>query len=535
MKDIFTWLCGKNIIPCAVFRDGIEYQVNALFKNFLATTNSTIQKKMKSLIKKSQSQLTTALSHPLYKYDVWQVLTAISIKQDDSVYTMLLLEPNSNFVEHVTTFLRAVSSSPVMIMNEKAEILYCNKPEFGKLERTHPQQWERIKKIVQKNFTKRITVQEDLPIDDRLYRITAMPEYDDVLIIFKDITSQKLAEERYQQLRIFSLRFSLLERIMNALTEERTDLRSIGKIIYEETRKVVPIDTFYFALINDDFIVIEYGVNQGTEITGLKIKRGYVGLSNYVIDKGEFTYIPNTKTARLDPYKPIAITKGETRYIWSYVGIPLKIGAKVVGAASFQKRAANAFTQSHLAFFELIGKEISVAIRMRALFDELEAQRLRYKEIAMKDPLTGCYTRYYFAEYFERFQGIIERKGGEICFVMVDVDNFKSINDRFGHIVGDTILKEIGNLLMKNVRKMDLVVRYGGDEFLLMLPYVTLRRAGLIMQRISKKVSELNIPECSEKITLSYGISVYDGSKSLEEILKIADERMYKWKKEAKV
>ncbi|MFN4190361.1 MAG: diguanylate cyclase, partial [Pseudothermotoga sp.] len=320
-----------------------------------------------------------------------------------------------------------------------------------------------------------------------------------------------------------------------ALTEERTDLRRIGKIIYEEARKVVPIDTFYFALINDDFIVIEYGINQGTEITGLKIKRGYVGLSNYVIDKGEFTYIPNTRTARLDPYKPMAITKGETRYIWSYVGIPLKIGAKIVGAASFQKREANAFTQSHLAFFELIGKEISVAIRMRALFDELEAQRLRYKEIAMKDPLTGCYTRYYFAEYFERFQGIIERKGGEICFVMVDVDNFKSINDRFGHIVGDTILKEIGNLLMKNVRKMDLVVRYGGDEFLLMFPYVTLRRAGLIMQRISKKVSELNIPECSEKITLSYGISVYDGSKSLEETLKIADEHMYKWKKEAKV
>ncbi len=534
MRDIFTWLCGKNIIPCAVFRDGIEYQVNALFKNFLATTNSAVQKKMKSLIKKSQSQLTTPLSQS-FKYDVWQALAAISIKQDDSIYTMLLLEPNSSLVEHITTFLRVVSSSPVMIINKKAEILYCNKPEFGKLERTHPQQWERIKKIVQKNFTKRITFQEDLLIYDRLYHITAIHEYDDFLIIFKDITTQKLAEERYQQLRIFGLRFSLLERIMDALTEERTDLRRIGKIIYEETRKVVPMDTFYFALIDDDFIVIEYGINQGTEITGLKIKRGHVGLSNYVIDKGEFTYIPNTKTARLDPYKPMAITKGETRYIWSYVGIPLKIGAKIVGAASFQKRAANAFTQSHLAFFELIGKEISVAIRMRALFDELEAQRLRYKEIAMKDPLTGCYTRYYFAEYFDRFQGIIERKGGEICFVMVDVDNFKSINDRFGHIVGDTVIKEIGNLLMKNVRKMDLVVRYGGDEFLLMFPYVTFRRAESIMQRISKKVSELNIPECDEKITLSYGISVYDGSKSLEEILKIADEHMYKGKKEARV
>lgn len=534
VEDIFTWFCNKNIVPCAVFRDGIEYQANSLFKNFLAITDVSLRKKIQSLVTESQSKPGTTLSYLLDGYNVWHALAAFSVQQDDSMYTIILLEPNSSLVDHAETLLRAVSASQVMIVNQRSEILFCNKPELGQLAQTHPQQWERIRKAIQESLTRTMTLQEDVLVDERLYHITTVPEHGDVLIIFRDITSEKLAQERYHQLKIFGLRFSLLERIMDALTEEKTDLQKIGKIIHEEVKKVVPIDTFYLALIDGDFIIIEYGINQGVEITGLKIKRGYVGLSNYVIDKGEFVYIPNTKKARVSPYKPMAIVKGETKYTWSYVGIPLKIGSKIVGAASFQKRSASAFTESHLALFEFIGKEITVAIRMRKLFDELEDQRMRYKEMAMKDPLTGCYTRYYFVEYFERFQGIIERKGGQISFVMVDVNNFKHINDTYGHLFGDSVLKEIGNLLSKNVRKMDLVVRYGGDEFLLMFPYVTVRGVQQIIRRISKKVEEINIPGLGEKITLSFGISVYDGSQSLEEVLTMADQAMYKMKRGTK-
>lgn len=534
MKNIFTWFCNRNIIPCAVFKNGMEHIVNSLFRNFLAAADSTVQEKMMSLIRESQNKPTATLSCLIDKCNVWQILTVISIQQNESTYTLVLLEPNSSLVEHIATFLQANSVSPLMIVNKRMQPLFCNKPELIQFEHTHPQQWERIKKLVEKSFRNNLVVQEDMTISDNLYQIKITPEHDSVLVIFRDITSQKLAEERYHQLRLFGLRFSLVEKIMNILAEEKANLQKIGKIIYDEVKRIIPVDTFYLALVDGDFITIEYGINRGTQITGLRIKRGYIGLSNYVIDKGKFTYIPNTKTVRLSPYRPKAIIKGETKKIWSYVGIPLKIGDKIVGAVSFQKKGANAFSDSHLAFFELIGKEITVAIRMKALFDELEDQKLMYKEIAMKDALTSCYTRYYFAEYFERFQGIIERKGGEICFIMVDVDNFKYINDRFGHIVGDIVLKEIGNLLLKNVRKMDLVVRYGGDEFLLMLPYVDLKKAKQIIQRISNKIAELRIPQFNERITLSFGISVFDGSQSLEKVLKIADENMYKMKKEAK-
>ncbi|HBT26115.1 MAG TPA: GGDEF domain-containing protein, partial [Pseudothermotoga sp.] len=112
-----------------------------------------------------------------------------------------------------------------------------------------------------------------------------------------------------------------------------------------------------------------------------------------------------------------------------------------------------------------------------------------------------------------------------------DVDRFKTINDKYGHIVGDKVLREIGQTLTKCVRKMDLVVRYGGDEFLIMLSDTDKSKAKRIANRLAKRVSEIIIPELDEQITISFGISVYDGSKSLEDVLKIADRTMYKQKR----
>ncbi|MGJ8454819.1 sensor domain-containing diguanylate cyclase [Pseudothermotoga sp. U03pept] len=531
MKDAFIWLSKENILPCAVFENGLEIQVNQLFKSYISSQQITLQEEINSVVKQSMRRLGATITHFVDQCDLWQSLTSISMKDGKSVYTLLVVEPNRAVVRHAQTIMQDMSVSPVVILSKQMTVLYCNKVEFRQLPETHPQEWQKLLKIAKTSIESQCVCQDDLSIDGRVLRVTAKPQNDEVVMILRDKTVEKLAQDRYEQLRVAGTRFTLMENILDLLGRGETDLERIGAQIYEEVKNIVPIDVFYLALIEGDELIIRYGVYYGEKVTDIKIKRGYTGLSNYVIDTGKFTYIPNTRTMRIAPYRAKALVFGETKRVWSYVGIPLRVDEKIVGTISFQRQGANAFSVTHLALFELIGKQITIALRMKMLVDELKNERSKYREIAIRDSLTECYTRYYLAEYFAKFQGIIERKGGKICFVMIDVDNFKQINDRYGHAVGDKVLKELGHLLLQSTRKMDLVVRYGGDEFLLMLLDMDLKSGKKVMERVSKKLSELKIPDLDEEITLSYGMAVYDGSTTLDEILKIADKNMYNMKR----
>ncbi|MEJ5228760.1 MAG: sensor domain-containing diguanylate cyclase [Pseudothermotoga sp.] len=505
--------------------------MNQLFKNYILSKDVTFQNEVASLVKQSVKRLGMTITHFIDECNLWQSMVSISLKEGTHIYTLLMIEPNRSVVRHVERIIHEISVSPVLIIDKGMTVLFCNKVEFRQLKESQSPEWRKILEIARTSIENQCVCQEYLSIGNRIFRVTAEPADDETVMIFRDITAEKIAEERYQQLKVISARFTLMENILELLEKGETDLQKIGKKIYEEVKNVIPVDTFYLALIEEDEIVIKYGVHQEREITNLRIKRGYTGLSNYVIDKGKFVYIPNTKTMHISPYKAKAIFAGETKQVWSYVGIPIKIDEKIVGAVSFQKQGANAFSDTHLALFEFVGKEITIALKMKSLVDELDKERSKYREIAIRDPLTGCYTRYYFAEYFTKYRGIIERRGGQICFAMIDVNDFKHINDKYGHAVGDKVLNVIGQLLSKNTRKMDLVVRYGGDEFLLMLPDLDLKKATHVVERISKALAQLIIPEIDERITLSFGIAVYDGSKPLEEVLKDADEKMYEMKR----
>jgi len=531
MKDFFEWFCERNIVPSAVFINGSQVQANQLFTDQTIKKSTDFQTILSDLVKESINNLEKTISVPLTKCGIWKNLSCLSVKSKGSIYSLLIFAPNQVLVKYVDIILKNQAISPIIIVNQKMEILFCNKPHIIKANESNSEFWKKLASIIEKAFLSQSTNQGEVEVDGKTLRVIAIPMNNDAVVVLREITAEVMAEKRYKELKTMGTRLSLLEEIVDILGREKTDLKKIGKVIYEKVNEIIPIDTFYLILIEGEELNIEYGINQEKEISGLKISRGYRGFSNYVIDKKEMIYIPNSKTVRIDPYKPKSLIKGETKYIWSYVGIPLNVDGQIVGAVSFQKKSINAFSESHLAVFELVAKEISVGLKVKMLFDELDNERNKYRKIAITDPLTGCYTRYYFTEYFDRFQGIIERKGGTISLIMIDVDRFKTINDKYGHIVGDKVLREIGQTLTKCVRKMDLVVRYGGDEFLIMLSDTDKSKAKRIANRLAKRVSEIIIPELDEQITISFGISVYDGSKSLEDVLKIADRTMYNQKR----
>jgi len=152
------------------------------------------------------------------------------------------------------------------------------------------------------------------------------------------------------------------------------------------------------------------------------------------------------------------------------------------------------------------------------------------KELAIRDPLTTAYNRHYFDEVIQQETARSKRYGHPVAFLMVDVNRFKEINDRFGHQVGDRVLQAVADVLRQNVRKGDTVIRYGGDEFLVILPE-TNERAEVAVERIHAAIARRNVenPVLEFPVPLAIGIDHWqpDDPRPIESVLSEADRRMY--------
>ena len=159
------------------------------------------------------------------------------------------------------------------------------------------------------------------------------------------------------------------------------------------------------------------------------------------------------------------------------------------------------------------------------------------KKLAHYDVLTSCYSRGYGLNLFELQIKIANRKKTPILLLYLDVDNFKYINDTFGHQEGDKVLKEAVKLFKSTLRETDIICRIGGDEFLLIFPDSSLNDAPLIIERINKNLEKFNQKLAKPyKMDFSIGLSYYNPSNplSIEVLVRVADENMYKEKKKKK-
>jgi len=161
----------------------------------------------------------------------------------------------------------------------------------------------------------------------------------------------------------------------------------------------------------------------------------------------------------------------------------------------------------------------------------------RLEKLSRTDSLTGCYNRRYGLELLDRQLKLSHRSKSFLLLAFLDVDNFKSINDTFGHEEGDKVLIKTVKLLKSNLREIDIICRMGGDEFLLIFPESSLKEAPLILERLNKDLTKLNqIKKKPYKIDLSVGLSEYnpDNPLTMDELIRIADRKMYEEKKKKK-
>ena len=171
-----------------------------------------------------------------------------------------------------------------------------------------------------------------------------------------------------------------------------------------------------------------------------------------------------------------------------------------------------------------VGETIKLSLYNLKLREELREQ-------AIHDPLTGLCNRRYLEENLARELHRARRGNSPLCVVMLDLDNFKPFNDTFGHDAGDSLLRELGQVLREKLRKSDISCRYGGDEFVLVLPDSSLADTQQRVEQIRALVKELRIRTGDPRldtITVSAGIaSAPEHGSTAAELLQAADNAMY--------
>ena len=146
---------------------------------------------------------------------------------------------------------------------------------------------------------------------------------------------------------------------------------------------------------------------------------------------------------------------------------------------------------------------------------------------AFTDPLTGLGNRRWMKDMFDRELTRARRDGESLCLMMIDIDNFKLFNDHYGHIAGDRVLIAVADALRDRLRPTDLIARFGGDEFAVLLPSLDVAQAREAGERLRHRIVELSPPSLATAITISVGVCRGGATDDVDSLVQRADEAMY--------
>jgi diguanylate cyclase (GGDEF)-like protein len=262
------------------------------------------------------------------------------------------------------------------------------------------------------------------------------------------------------------------------------------------------------------------------EIQKFSIKFGE-GIAGWVAKEGFPTIVADVRKDNRF-IKKIDRADNLKHKIKSVLCIPVKSSGKLLAVLEiFNKTDGKSFTTEDLNELIKLTDKSAIYLEKALLYQKVE-------ELSVTDDLTKLFNQRYLHRAIEMEVQRALRYQTSVALIFMDIDFFKNVNDKFGHLVGSKVLVEMGQLLIKNLRIVDIVVRYGGDEFVMILPHTPPVAAAQVAERIRKAV-ERNVFLKNEgyqiKITASFGVaSCPENAKSKDELLRLADEAMYKVK-----
>ena len=344
-----------------------------------------------------------------------------------------------------------------------------------------------------------------------------------VLGTYEDITKRRLAEE---QVRLTNEKLTVMVSALEKRNQEANLLREMDDLLqvcntseeaYTVTRqyggRLFPATSGALYLFDNSRRLVEAAAVWGDNLQ-----------SDLVFAPEDCWTLRRVQVHQSDSSTGLRCKHVAGTFTGQYIGFPMLAAGELMGMLHVENNGDRWENTEVADLAHILGEHLALSLSNINLREKLRAQSIR-------DPLTGLFNRRYMEETFEREVLRATRSQSGIGVIMLDIDHFKSFNDNFGHEAGDAILKKMGNLLLGQVRGSDIACRFGGEEFILILPETSLNITRERAEQIRMAVKELrveSIGQLQDPITISLGVAVYpDHGRKPADLLQKVDKALY--------
>lgn len=354
------------------------------------------------------------------------------------------------------------------------------------------------------------------------------------LDFFKKIVDKALAQRKHTLLHLKTVaslqqkvrELETLNEIVQAISSSLQP-KEILDIIMEKTAELIKAEGWSLLLLDQEKqeLVFEAAAGEaGRKLLGMRLRVGQ-GVAGWVAHYGQSIIVPDVTK---DPRFYAGVDK-KTKFVTkSILCVPMKSRDKIIGVVEVvNKIGGEPFTNDDLEIFENLVAHVTIALHNATLYRKME-------EASLIDDLTQLYNNRYCKEYLDRYLNKRKDTQFPLSLIFMDIDYFKLVDDNFGHLVGSETLRYVGERIRRTVRTCDVVVRYGGDEYIVILPNTNKTTAAVIAERIRKEIKQDPFYAFGNKkfsITVTSGIATYPlDAKTRDELIGAADKAMYEGK-----
>ncbi len=303
--------------------------------------------------------------------------------------------------------------------------------------------------------------------------------------------------------------------------------KEILHIIMEKTADLIRAEGWSILLLDHDQseLVFEAVAGEaGKKLLGLRLKVGQ-GVAGWVARYGQSLIVPEVSK---DPRFYSGLDK-KTKFITkSILCVPMRSREKIIGVVEVvNKIGGEPFTRDDLDIFENLVAHVTIALQNATMYRKME-------EATLIDDLTQLYNVRFCNRYLDSYLNSRKSSKVVLSLIFLDIDFFKLVDDNYGHLVGSETLRYVGERIKRVVRNEDVVIRYGGDEYIIILPRTDKKTARVIAERVRKEISQESFYAFSNKkfnISITLGVATYpDDAKTRDDLIGQADKAMYEGK-----